>query len=35
MPDEPRNWTRTYASVVAVEVIVLLALLWLQSHFGI
>jgi hypothetical protein len=33
--DSPRNWTRTYISVVAVEVMVLLALWWLQGHFGI
>jgi len=33
--DSPRNWKRTYGSVIAVEVLVLLALLWLQRHFGI
>jgi hypothetical protein len=35
MSDESRNWTRTYVSVVAVEVMALLALWWLQSHFGV
>ncbi len=36
MPDRlQRIWTRTYVSVIAVEVLVLLGLLWLQSHFGI
>jgi hypothetical protein len=33
--DTPRDWTRTYLSVVAVEVLVLLGLWWLQSHYGI
>ena len=31
----PRNWSRTYLTVMAVEVLVLLGLLWLQSHYGI
>ena len=36
MNDEaPRNWTRTYLSVIAVEAIVLVALWWLQRRFGI
>ena len=36
MSDESaRNWTRTYISVIAVEVLVLLGLFWLQRHFGI
>lgn len=30
-----RNWTRTYVSVIVVEVLVLLALWWLQRHFGL
>jgi hypothetical protein len=33
--DSTRNWTRTYISVMAVEVLVLLGLFWLQRHFGI
>jgi hypothetical protein len=31
----PRNWTRTYLTVIVVEAIVLLGLLWLQRHYGI
>ena len=31
----PRIWTRTYLAVMAVEVLVLLGLLWLQRHYGI
>ena len=31
----PRKWARTYVSVIAVEVVVLLALWWLQRHFGV
>jgi hypothetical protein len=34
-PVVERNWMRTYVSVMVVEVLVLLGLLWLQSHFGI
>jgi hypothetical protein len=43
-PDDPpdadaepqqRNWTRTYVYVIVVEMVVLLALYWLQSHFGV
>jgi hypothetical protein len=34
MKDETeRNWTITYVSVIAVEVLALLALWWLQNHF--
>ena len=33
--DTQRDWTRTYLSVVAVEVLVLLGLWWLQSRYGI
>jgi hypothetical protein len=33
--DSPRNWMRTYVSVIAIEVLVLLGLFWLQSRFGI
>jgi hypothetical protein len=33
--DTPRDWTRTYLSVVAVEVLMLLGLWWLQSRYGI
>ncbi len=31
----PRNWTRIYLTVIAVEALVLLCLLWLQRHYGI
>ena len=35
MSDEStRNWTRTYVSVIVVEVLVLMGLWWLQSHYG-
>jgi hypothetical protein len=30
-----RNWSRTYVSVIVVEVIALLALFWLQIRFRI
>jgi hypothetical protein len=30
-----RNWTRTYLSVIVVEILALLGLLWLQSQFRI
>ena len=33
-PDAPRNWTRTYVSVIIVEVLSLVMLWWLQSHYG-
>jgi hypothetical protein len=32
--DSTRNWTRTYVSVILVEVLSLMALWWLQSHYG-
>ena len=32
---QQRNWTRTYVSVIAIEVLVLLGLYWLQSHYGV
>jgi hypothetical protein len=32
--DSTRNWSRTYVSVIGVEVLVLLALWWLQRHYG-
>ncbi len=35
MPDARRNWTRTYVSVITVEILALLGLWWLQSRFGI
>ncbi len=35
MPDAHRNWTRTYVSVITVEILALLGLWWLQSRFGI
>ena len=31
--ESARNWTITYVSVIAVEVLALLALWWLQNHF--
>jgi hypothetical protein len=31
----PRKWRRTYMSVITVEIVVLLALWWLQSRFGV
>jgi hypothetical protein len=33
-PDSPRNWSRTYVSVIIVEVVSLVMLWWLQSHYG-
>lgn len=30
-----RNWTITYIAVIAVEVVVLVALFWLQRHFRV
>lgn len=33
--DSTRNWTRTYISVILVEVLVLVTLWWLQGHYGI
>jgi hypothetical protein len=32
--DSTRNWPRTYVAVLVVEVLTLLALFWLQSHYG-
>jgi hypothetical protein len=31
----PRNWRRTYISVITIEIVVLLALWWLQNRFGV
>jgi len=33
--DSTRNWTRTYISVIVIEVLVLMSLWWLQRHYGI
>jgi hypothetical protein len=33
--DSPRNWTRTYISVIVIEVLVLMSLWWLQRHYGV
>ena len=30
-----RTWSRTYLSVILVEILVLMGLLWLQTHFRI
>lgn len=30
-----RNWNRTYLAVIAAQAAALLALWWLQRHFGI
>jgi len=30
-----RNWNVTYATVIVVEIVVLLALWWLQNHFKV
>ena len=36
MKDETaRNWTVTYVAVIAVEILVLLGLWWLQSHYRV
>lgn len=36
MPSEShRNWTRTYVAVIVTEVLTLIALWWLQSHYGV
>jgi hypothetical protein len=32
--DSTRNWTRTYVSVIIIEVLALMGLWWLQSHYG-
>lgn len=29
-----RNWPRTYTAVIVVEVLTLMCLWWLQSHYG-
>jgi hypothetical protein len=33
--DSTRNWSRTYITVIVVEVLVLLSLWWLQRHYGV
>ena len=33
--DSPRNWSRTYVSVIIIEVLVLMGLWWLQRHYGV
>ena len=35
LSDPTRNWTRTYISVIFIEVLVLMGLWWLQRHYGI
>jgi hypothetical protein len=30
-----RTWSRAYLSVILVEILVLMGLLWLQTHFRI
>lgn len=32
--DSPRNWTRTYLIVIAVEILTLAALWLMQRHYG-
>jgi len=32
--DSTRNWTRTYVSVIVIELLALMGLWWLQSHYG-
>jgi hypothetical protein len=32
--DSTRNWSRTYMAVIVVEVLTLMGLWWLQSHYG-
>ena len=32
--ESTRNWTRTYVSVIIIEVLALMGLWWLQSHYG-
>jgi hypothetical protein len=32
--DSTRNWSRTYVSVILVEVLALMGLWWLQRHYG-
>jgi hypothetical protein len=33
--ESTRNWSRTYVSVIIVEILVLLALFWMQTRFRI
>ena len=33
--ESTRNWSRKYVSVIAVEILVLLGLMWLQSRFSV
>ena len=36
MPSESRrNWSRTYAAVIVTEILTLIVLWWLQSHYGV
>ena len=32
--ESTRNWTRIYVSVIIIEVLALVGLWWLQSHYG-
>ena len=32
--DSTRNWSRTYVSVIVIELLALMGLWWLQSHYG-
>jgi hypothetical protein len=33
--ESARNWTVTYITVICVEILVLLALWWLQTHYTV
>jgi hypothetical protein len=33
--DSTRNWSRTYVAVIITEIVTLMGLWWLQSHYGI
>jgi len=33
--ESARNWSVTYVTVIVVEIVVLLALWWLQNHFKV
>lgn len=33
-PDSARDWARTYTAVIVVEILTLVCLWWLQSHYG-
>ena len=33
--DSTRNWSRTYVAVIVTEIVTLMGLWWLQSHYGI